>query len=128
MISLYERVLVYTNHLDQATFTSDIRTFDATLRNLELIGEGATRTPADVRESHPHILWRRIIGTRNRLAHDYLGVDEDVIWDIVQTQVPSLLAALRQDLGLAYRFSYLSLHKRMGSVRSRRIQAGTCLR
>ena len=96
MISLCERVLVYTNHLDQPTFTSDIRTFDATLRNLELIGEAATRIPADVRESHPHIPWRRIIGTRNRLAHDYLGVDEDVIWDIVQTEVPSLLAALRQ--------------------------------
>lgn len=44
----------------------------------------------------PHIPWRRIIGTRNRLAHDYLGVDEDVIWDIVQTEVPSLLAALRE--------------------------------
>lgn len=96
MISFCERVLLYTNHLDQVAFTSDIRTFDATLRNLELIGEAATRIPVDVRESHPHIPWRRIIGTRNRLAHDYLGVDEDVIWDIVQTEVPRLLAALRE--------------------------------
>ena len=96
MISFCERVLLYTNHLDQAAFISDIRTFDATLRNLELIGEAATRIPVDVRESRPDIPWRRIIGTRNRLAHDYLGVDEDVVWDIVQTEIPSLLAALRQ--------------------------------
>lgn len=64
------------------------------LHNLELIGEAATRIPVDVRESHPHMPWRRIVGTRNRLAHDYLGVDEDVVWDIVQTEVPSLLGGV----------------------------------
>ena len=68
---------------------SDMRTYDATLRNLELIGEAAARVPSDVGEAHPHIPWRRIIGTRNRLAHDYLGIDDDMIWDIVQTEIPT---------------------------------------
>ena len=49
MISFCERVLLYTNQLDRAAFTSDTRTFDATLRNLELIGEAATRIHVNVR-------------------------------------------------------------------------------
>ena len=79
MITFSERVLRYTEHLDQGAFISDIRTYDATLRNLELIGEAATRVPSDAREAYPHISWRRIIGSRNRLAHDYLGIDDDMI-------------------------------------------------
>ena len=63
---------------------------------MELIGEAATHIPTEVREAHPEIQWRRIIATRNRLAHGYLGMDDDVIWDIIQTDVPKLLTGLRE--------------------------------
>ena len=95
MIEFGEKVLSYTQGLDQAGFVSDERVYDATLRNLELIGEAATHVPMEVRAAHPKIEWRRIIGTRNRLAHGYLGIDDDVIWDIIQTDVPNLLPALQ---------------------------------
>ena len=88
-------MLSYTNGLDQATFIADGRTYDATLRNLELIGEAATHIPRAVRDAHPEIEWREIIATRNRVAHGYMGMDEDVIWDIIQTDIPNLLPALR---------------------------------
>lgn len=95
MIEFGEKVLSYTNGLDQATFIADGRTYDATLRNLELVGEAATHIPRAVRDAHPEIEWREIIATRNRVAHGYMGMDEDVIWDIIQTDIPSLLPALR---------------------------------
>ena len=96
MIEFGEKVLSYTEGMDQAEFVANTLTYDATLRNLELIGEAATHIPSEVRETHSEIQWRDIIATRNRLAHGYLGIDNDVIWDIIQNDVPKLLPALRK--------------------------------
>jgi uncharacterized protein with HEPN domain len=68
--------------------------YDATLRNLKLIGEAATHVPEDVRQAHSQVPWRMIIATRNRLIHAYLGIDNDTLWSIVATDVPALLPAL----------------------------------
>lgn len=95
MIEFSEKVLSYTDGMDQDAFIADRRTYDATLRNLKLIGEAATHIPDAVRQAHPNIQWRSIIGTRNHLAHGYLGIDDDTIWDIIQTDIPNLLPALR---------------------------------
>lgn len=96
MIEFAEKVLFFTGDMDQDTFVGDTLTYDATLRNLELIGEAATHIPDAVRKTHPEVPWRTIVGTRNRLAHGYLGIDNDVIWDIIQQDIPALLSALRQ--------------------------------
>ncbi len=96
MIAFSERALSYTSGMDQDTFIAEVLVYDGTLRNLELIGEAATHIPGEVREAHPEVQWRRIIATRNRLAHSYLGMDDDVIWDIIRTDVPRLLTALRE--------------------------------
>ena len=95
MIDFGEKVLTYTDGLEQDAFIAESLIHDATLRNLELIGEAATHIPDRVREVHPEIQWRLIIATRNRLAHSYLGIDDDVIWDIIQTDIPNLLPSLR---------------------------------
>ena len=81
--------------MDQGIFVASKITYDATLRNLELIGEAATHVPEEVCKAHPEIPWRQVIGTRNRLAHGYLAIDDDTIWDIIQTDVPELLSKLR---------------------------------
>ena len=96
MVEFAEQAVAYTGGLDQRAFTADRRTYDATLRNIELIGEGATHVPERVREAHPQIEWRQVMATRNRVAHAYMGIDDDVIWDIIQTDLPNLLAALRK--------------------------------
>ena len=103
MIESGERVLSYTQGLGQNEFVADGLTYDATLRNIELIGEAATHIPDYVREEHSDIPWRSIIGTRNRVAHGYLGVDDDVLWDIIQTDVPDLLPKLHRLLDSAGR-------------------------
>ena len=98
MIGFGETVLSYTHELDQDAFVTDRLTYDATLRNIQLIGEAATHIPSGVREAHPEIPWRAIVGTRNRLAHSYLTISDDVIWTIIQDAIPKLLPSLQSML------------------------------
>ncbi len=95
MLSFASKVLAYTAGLDQARFEGDELTFDATLRNLELLGEAATHVPDEVRAAHPEIPWRLIVATRNRLIHGYLGIDVDTVWSIVRDDVPALVPKLK---------------------------------
>ena len=94
MIEFAGKALTYTEGLDQTGFVTSGLIYDATLRNLELIGEAATHIPADIRESHPEIPWRMIIATRNRLIHGYLGIDDDTLWSIIRDDLPKLLPLL----------------------------------
>ncbi len=94
MISFADKVLLYTHELNQASFVASGLNYDATVRNLELIGEAATRIPDNVRAVNPQIPWRMIIATRNRLIHGYLGIDNDTLWSIIQDDIPELLTAL----------------------------------
>ena len=96
MISFAEKVIVYSTGLDQSSFTASGLNYDATVRNLELIGEAATHIPDAVRIAHPELPWRLIIATRNRLIHGYLGIDNDTLWSIIQGDIPDLLAKLSQ--------------------------------
>ena len=95
MIGFAEKVLSYTHGLDQSSFIASSLHYDATIRNLELIGEAATRIPVGVRAAHTQIPWRLIIATRNRLIHGYLGIDNDTLWSIIQDDIPVLLPQLR---------------------------------
>lgn len=95
MIAFSEKVLTYTEGLDQAGFVASTINYDATLRNLELIGEAATHIPDAVRAMHSEIPWRMIIASRNRLIHGYLGIDDDTVWSIVRDDVPEMLPLLR---------------------------------
>lgn len=101
MIDCGRKILSYVEGMTQAAFLADSRTYDAVLRNLELIGEAATHIPIEVRELHPQIAWRSIIGVRNRIAHGYMGIDDDVVWDIIQNDVSRLLPNLQRMLHAA---------------------------
>jgi uncharacterized protein with HEPN domain len=94
MTAFASNALSYTGGLSKPEFVADTRTYDATLRNLELIGEAARNIPEEVRSAHPEIPSRMIIATRNRLIHAYLGIDDDTIWSIIQDDLPELLRAL----------------------------------
>jgi uncharacterized protein with HEPN domain len=96
MIRFSENVIAYTEGLDQDSFVTTRLNYDATLRNLELIGEAATHIPDSVREANPTIPWRMIIATRNRLIHAYLGIDNDTLWSIIRDDVPDLLSELKR--------------------------------
>lgn len=96
MIGFAENVLAYSEGFDLASFESTGLNYDATIRNLELIGEAATHIPANVRDANPDIPWRLIIATRNRLIHGYLGIDNDTLWSIINDDIPSLLIEMKK--------------------------------
>lgn len=87
MIEFAEKVMAYTSGLDQEAFVGNALVYDATVRNLELIGEAAARIPDAVRAAHPAVPWRLLVATRNRLIHGYLGIDNDTLWSIVASDV-----------------------------------------
>jgi uncharacterized protein with HEPN domain len=91
MISFVEKVLVYTNGFERSQLEASGLTYDATVRNLELIGEAATHIPTFVRAFAPYIQWREIISMRNRLIHGYLGIDNDTLWSVIHEDIPLLL-------------------------------------
>ena len=86
----------YTAGLDFEAFVKDHRTFDAVLRNIELIGEAVKSIPHDVRAQYPQIPWQAIIGTRNMLAHVYFDVDEQIIWQVIQEEIEPLIVVLEE--------------------------------
>lgn len=94
MIEACERVLRFTKDLERTDVAAGSMVRDAVLRNLEVLGEAGKRVPAEIRALAPAIAWRRIAGLRDVLAHAYFGVDEDLIWDVICTEVPALLPLL----------------------------------
>ncbi|MBD2653645.1 DUF86 domain-containing protein [Synechocystis salina LEGE 06155] len=101
MIHFAEKVQRYTQSLDQDSFIQSEPYYDATLRNIELIGEAANHIPQEIHKQYPKIPWRQIIATRNRIIHDYLGIDDDIIWSIITDEIPVLLLEL-QNLKQSY--------------------------
>ena len=96
MISFTEKVIAYSDGLDQESFVASGLNYDATVRNLELIGEATTNIPDKIRQLYSQIPWRMLVATRNKLIHGYLGIDDDTLWSIIQTDVPTLLKELHK--------------------------------
>jgi uncharacterized protein with HEPN domain len=94
MIGLAHKLLACTGGLDQTQFISSGLNHDAKARNLELIGEAATRIPESVRTGSKDIPWRQVVATRKRPIHAYPGIDNDTPWSIVVDDIPPLLTQL----------------------------------
>jgi len=93
-----EKVLRYTNEMNFEQFIADDRTFDAVIRNLQIIGEAVKNVPSDVRDRHPEIEWRKIAGLRDILAHTYFQIENEIIWDIVENKIQPLQRNINQML------------------------------
>lgn len=96
MLNFSYNVLAYTEGFTQQEFINTGLNYDATIRNLELIGEAATHIPAEIRETYQTIPWRQVIATRNKLIHNYLGIDNDTLWSIIQDDIPALIDELER--------------------------------
>jgi uncharacterized protein with HEPN domain len=89
------KILDYTKDLSFDDFIEDSKTVDAVIRNFEIIGEAANRLQEDFKQKHTDIDWHLIKGFRNRIVHDYFGIDYSIVWEIKVSFLPSLLAKLK---------------------------------
>jgi len=78
----------YVTNINFEDFKKDRKTVDAVVRNFEIIGEASKNIPEDIRNKHPDIDWKGIIGLRNRISHEYFGISLSVIWEIIKFELP----------------------------------------
>ena len=90
LIEFCGRILSYTAGLTREEIEQTRIVYDATVRNVELIGEAAKNIPESVRMQIPEVPWQKLIATRNILAHGYFGINNDILWDLIDKRVPEL--------------------------------------
>ena len=81
--SAMARIERYTSGMAREQFLADEKTIDAVVRNLEVIGEAVRWLPDDFKQRHVSIPWGQIAGLRNRIVHDYFGLDVEIIWQVL---------------------------------------------
>ncbi|VVC85496.1 DUF86 domain-containing protein [Sideroxydans sp. CL21] len=94
LLGFCEKVISYTHGLTREEFETSGLNYDATLWNVQLFGEAAKNIPEEIRSKIPEVPWRELIGMRNRLAHGYFGINNAMLWHVVEIEVPKLHAAL----------------------------------
>jgi len=97
LLEAIERILLYGQDGEER-FRTDVRTQDAILRNLQVLGEAAKKVSTETRDAHPEIPWKDIAGMRDRVVHDYFGTSLDIVWDVVVNHIPPLQEKVRQAL------------------------------
>ncbi len=90
------RIEEYTQGMSEEQFMKDVRTQDAVIRRLEIIGEAAKNISEDIKDKHPDIAWRQMAGMRDVLIHGYFGVNLERVWRVVEHDLPELKAKLSQ--------------------------------
>ena len=95
ILTAAELALQFVEGLEFEDFQDNGEKQYAVTRAFEIIGEAARNVPAEVRAVSPQLPWSEMIGMRNVLIHDYVGVDEAVIWRTIQEDLPSLCASVR---------------------------------
>lgn len=95
MLDSCNKILQYTEGMTFEDFTKDSKTIDAVIRNFEIIGEAANRLPEEFKDQHSSIDWHRIRGFRNRIVHDYMGIDYGIVWDIRNNYLNTLIDLLK---------------------------------
>jgi len=94
MLSFAREVLTFTQGRSHSDYENDMVLRRAVERATELIGEAATHISDSTRAAHPEIPWRKIVGQRNVLIHDYGDVDDDLVWNLVELEIPKLVSIL----------------------------------
>jgi len=89
----------FAHGMSYATFICDRKTINAVIRSLEVMGEAAKRIPEEIRRKYPDIPWKRMAGMRDKLIHEYAGVDLETVWNVITEELPPLKPLLEKLAG-----------------------------
>ena len=91
-------LLEHSQNLSQASFLNDPTLKRSFVRSLEIIGEATKHLSEDFRKDYPSVQWRRMAGMRDKLIHEYFGIDYSIVWDVIQTEILPLHQAIQKIL------------------------------
>ena len=91
ILSSAGKIINYTQNLSFEEFVADEKTIDAVIRNFEIIGEAAHHLPDQIKDNYTSVDWFRLRGFRNRIVHDYMGIDYKIVWNIKENYLPQLV-------------------------------------
>jgi uncharacterized protein with HEPN domain len=98
MLLSISRIEEYTGELTFEAFSEDYRTIDAVIRNFDILGEASRNIPDAIKSAHPDVPWTEMYLLRNRVSHAYLGVDIEILWDVIRNHPPQNKLLLRRVL------------------------------
>ncbi|MBF2075700.1 MAG: DUF86 domain-containing protein [Synechococcales cyanobacterium C42_A2020_086] len=98
MLQSAELIMTYTTQCEKEQFISNVQLQDAVIRRLLVIAEAARRVSETTRQTLSNISWQEINGMRNRLVHDYDDVNLNIVWEVVQSEIPHLIEELKAQI------------------------------
>jgi uncharacterized protein with HEPN domain len=88
----------FVEGVDQDGFLEDKKTINAVIRSLEVIGEAAKKVPKEIREKYPSVPWKNMCAMRDKLVHEYFGIDDEIVWKVATEELPPLKPIIEQIL------------------------------
>jgi len=98
ILNAIQEVEEFTIGMNFEAFRADKKTINAVIRSLEVLGEAAKHIPEDIREQYPDIPWKRMAGTRDKLIHEYSGIDLETVWTVIKEELPPLKTLVEKAL------------------------------
>lgn len=91
-----KKIIEFTKNVTFDDFINDVKTYDAVIRNFEIIGEASNKLSEDIKAKINEIPWQEMYLLRNRLSHEYFGIDDNILWDIIQNHLPKNLEIIKK--------------------------------
>ena len=95
LIEACEDILSFTKGMSYSDFANDKKTVNAVIRSLEVIGEATKKLPVSFRGNYPDIPWKQMAGMRDKLIHEYFGIDKQMVWQAVEKHIPNILPLVK---------------------------------
>lgn len=90
-----QRILDFTSGMDEEMFANDLKTQAAVLYEISVLGEAMRRISPEFQQQYPQIPYGKVVGMRNKLVHDYDGINIKLVWSVIQTDIPELIVDLK---------------------------------
>lgn len=93
-----KKIPLYSEDLSMKEFFKDDKTYDAVMRNIQIIGEAIKHLPAGIRKEYKNVDWNKAAGLRDIVVHEYFGINKDIIWDVIRNKIPELETEVKKIL------------------------------